>query len=439
MESKTCENLIRENVPGQGSACECMLADDVRKYIDDHAEEFYELLVTLAQIPSPSHHEEKRAEFLVKLLDGWGAEGVRVDEALNVIIPFGTARDALAGRAASDTTEETSTADGNGAAKDAAGKFADGTAVPDLDVFTAHTDVVFPDMTPLPFHTDGDRLCCPGIGDDTACVCAMLMVVKYMLDNHLSPKTGGVLFVCNSCEEGLGNLKGIRQICNDYGKRMRMHISFDGSYSNIDHRAVGSIRMRVTVRTCGGHSYSAFGNPNAIAHLAAIISDLYQIEVPKRGRTTYNVGTIEGGTSVNTIAQQASMLCEFRSDDKDDLAEMQAHFDRIFEAHRSADVSVDVEVVGVRPCENLTEEQAAKREEIISDTKKMLERIYGKEVSLTPASTDCNIPLSLGIPALCFGNYLGHGAHTREEYILRSSLRPGYEVAFETVLRYVNL
>ncbi|MBQ1317313.1 MAG: M20/M25/M40 family metallo-hydrolase [Lachnospiraceae bacterium] len=415
MESKICENLICENVPGQGSACECVLADDVRKYIDDHAEEFYELLVTLAQIPSPSHHEEKRAEFLVKLLDGWGAEGVRVDEALNVIIPFGAAR------------------------KAPAPGLADETAAPDLDVFTAHTDVVFPDMTPLPFHMDGDRLCCPGIGDDTACVCAMLMVVKYMLDNHLSPKTGGVLFVCNSCEEGLGNLKGIRQICKDYGKRMRMHISFDGSYSNIDHRAVGSIRMRVTVRTCGGHSYSAFGNPNAIAHLASIISDLYQIEVPKRGRTTYNVGTIEGGTSVNTIAQQASMLCEFRSDDKDDLAEMQAHFDRIFEAHRSADVSVDVEVVGVRPCENLTEEQAAKREEMISDTKKMLERIYGKEVSLTPASTDCNIPLSLGIPALCFGNYLGHGAHTREEYILRSSLRPGYEVAFETVLRYVDL
>ena len=230
MESKTCENLIRENVPGRGSACECVLADDVRKYIDDHAEEFYELLVTLAQIPSPSHHEEKRAEFLVKLLDGWGAESVRVDEALNVIIPFGTAR------------------------KAPAPGLADGTAVPDLDVFTAHTDVVFPDMTPLPFHTDGDRLCCPGIGDDTACVCAMLMVVKYMLDNHLSPKTGGVLFVCNSCEEGLGNLKGIRQICKDYGKRMRMHISFDGSYSNIDHRAVGSIRMRVTVRTCGGHS-----------------------------------------------------------------------------------------------------------------------------------------------------------------------------------------
>ena len=382
--------------------------EEMRSYIAAHEEEFFALLKELAQIPAPSNHEEKRAAYLKALVEGWGAEDVVIDEALNVVIPLGTAK-LPAGP------------DGE----------------PDLVVFSAHTDVVFPDMTPLPFYVDGDRVCCPGVGDDTESMTAMLMVLKYMLDGGISPKEGGILFVCNSGEEGLGNLKGIRKICETYKGRIRLHITFDSKLNHICDRAVGSVRFRVTAITCGGHSYSAFGNPNAIAHLAEVIGDIYRIEVPKRGHTTYNVGVIEGGTSVNTIAQQASMLCEFRSDDRQDLAEMQEHFDRIFDAHRSKDVSIEVETVGVRPCEALGEASEALRREMLADAKESIERITGEPLSFSSGSTDSNIPLSEDIPSICVGTYQGGGTHTREEYILRSSFRAGYEIAFETVFRYM--
>ena len=120
--------------------------------------------------------------------------------------------------------------------------------------------------------------------------------------------------MCNAGEEGLGNLKGVRKICEDYGGRIKSFCTFDSSLSSIVDRAVGSKRFRVKVRTRGGHSYNDFGNDNAIAGLASLVGKLYKIQVPEGGKTTYNVGMISGGTSVNTIAQEAEMLYEFRSD-----------------------------------------------------------------------------------------------------------------------------
>ena len=272
-----------------------MLSAEAKQFIDSHKEEAFELLKTIAQIPSPSNHEERRMEFCKKWLEDMGAEGVYTDEALNVVYPVGVKE--------------------NGP----------------VVVFMAHTDVVFPDTDPLPWKEEGGKLCCPGVGDDTANLVNILMIAKYVTQAGLQPAGAGILFVCNSGEEGLGNLKGSRKICEDYGDRIQAFYSFDGKLDSVTNRAVGSSRFLVTAKTQGGHSYGDFGRENAIEKLAAVIEEIYRIQVPAEGKTTFNVGTISGGTSVNTIAQEARMLCEFRSDNKAGLDYMKEQFDRILD------------------------------------------------------------------------------------------------------------
>ena len=304
-------------------------------------------------------------------------------------------------------------------------------------VFCAHTDVVFPDTDPLPVREHSGRLWAPGVGDDTANLAALMITAKYVLQEGLRPKNGvGVLFVCNSGEEGMGNLKGSRKLCKDYEGRIQAFCSFDGTLTHVVNRSVGSQRFRVTVTTQGGHSYMDFGRPNAIAQLAAVVSDLYAVGIPSYGRTTCNVGTISGGTSVNTIAQSAEMLCEYRSDDVRGLQYMQEQYERIFSAHRKKGVELTVEVVGSRPSEQLSAAAAAERDRLVQRAADIIEQVTGKRPGAASSSTDCNIPLSMGIPSVCFGSYYGDGAHTREEYVEIDSLPLGYRVVMESVLDY---
>ena len=160
----------------------------------------------------------------------------------------------------------------------------------------AHTDTVFPELTPLPFSEDEEFMYSPGVTDDTANLAVLMVCARYFKDNFKGGKDG-VLFVANSCEEGLGNLKGTRQIMADYGERVKEFISFDSQDDSGVSIAVGSRRYRVAVETEGGHSFRDFGNRSAIAVLARLIDRLYAIKVPAEGKTTYNVGTVSGGTS----------------------------------------------------------------------------------------------------------------------------------------------
>ena len=372
------------------------LSKEILDYIAEHRQEALKLLLELAQIPAPSNHEEKRAAFCKQWLEDQGAEGVYIDDALNVIYPIGC-------------TESN-----------------------DLVVFMAHSDVVFPDTDPLPLKVEGDRIWCPGVGDDTANVVAILTAAKYIARHKLKPQKGGMLLVINSGEEGLGNLKGCRAIMAKFGSRIREFVTIDGHESTCVNRAVGSRRYRIEVRTEGGHSYAAFGRPNAIAILSSVINRLYTIEVPTLGKTTYNVGTISGGTSVNTIAQQAEMLYEFRSDEREALEIMQGHLDGILASCRAQGIDVSVELVGDRPCSNGVDE--IRMADMIRRADAAAQRRCGHGLALRSASTDCNIPLSMGIPSLGVSCYRGGGCHTREEYVEVSSLHPGLEFAFDLIL-----
>lgn len=375
------------------------LSNTILDYIETHRQEHMQLLLTLARIPAPSNHEEKRARFCKEWLEQNGAEGVYIDDALNVVYPVGV-------------TDEN-----------------------DLTVYAAHSDVVFPDTQPLPLEIRDGKICCPGIGDDTASVAALLLAAKYIAQNHLQPKNGGILLVVNAGEEGLGNLKGTRKLFETFGSRITAFISFDGRCCRCVDEAVGSRRYRIEIDTEGGHSYSKFGNRNAIAYLASLIDTLYQIKVPTRGKTTFNVGTISGGTSVNTIAQHAEMLYEFRSDDREDLAEMEAHLNAALAFYATKGIKVTATLVGNRPCGIPVDPE--KHNALITRAQAITEKYFGFLPATSSGSTDSNIPLSMGIPSVELRCGRGAGAHTREEYIEIDSQIPGIKVAFESILYHM--
>jgi len=355
-----------------------------------------ELLRTLCAIPAPSHREERRAEFCKNWLEAHGAEGVFIDEALNVIWPYHA-----------ENAEK-------------------------VHVFMAHTDTVFPDMEPMPMVESDGKMYCPGVGDDTANV-VLLMLTAAQIAQTKPETADGIVIALNSCEEGLGNLKGCRALMARYGDRAADVISFDGYMEGVCSAAVGSLRWKVTVRTAGGHSYAAFGNANAIERLGAIVQALYAYKLPEDGsRTTYNVGVMEGGTSVNTIAQEAHMLFEFRSDDLDSLLAAKAFFEETITAFRETGLCVETELLGERPCgkkENNDPRQAA----LLARLADSVENRTGKAPGFHAGSTDCNIPLSMGIPAAAVGLCSGGGAHTREEWIEINSLKAGLGIAMDLI------
>ena len=365
----------------------------------EHNEEIIELLRTLGKIPAPSHKEEKRAEFVKNWLEAQGAEGVYIDEALNVIYPI-------------NVTENNP-----------------------VSVIMAHTDIVFPDMEELEMHEEDGKLYAPGIGDDTANLVNLLMAAKYVAQHKPEAKTG-VMIVANSCEEGLGNLKGSKQIMKDFEGRVTELISLDGGMQHVVNNAVGSHRMKVTVHAQGGHSYGAFGNTNAIVQMAEIITRLYEKEVPTKAKTTYNVGVIEGGTTVNTICADCSVLYEYRSEDRECLAEMEAFFNGVIAEYREKGYNIEVDVLGIRPCTG--DVDPAKLQDLTDRMAAILNEFTGAEIGVGAASTDANSALAVGVPGVTIGAAAGRGAHTRGEWVDLSSMLPGSKIALATVLQYFN-
>ena len=378
------------------------LPEKVLQYLKDSEEETIKLIETLCGIPAPSHHEERRAAFVKNWLETNGAKGVYIDSALNVLYPVGCeGRD-------------------------------------DIVVFVAHTDTVFPDMEPMPFVNDGEYLRSPGVGDDTTSLAVLMLIAKYVAQNDLKPSRG-VLFVANSCEEGLGNLKGTKQFMADYEGRITEFYSFDSKYFSTTNKCVGSHRYEILFETEGGHSFGAFGNRNAIHAMADLVCRLYDHEVPVIGnsRTTYNVGLVEGGTSVNTIAQSCKLLYEYRSDSIECLAKMRAFFEETIEQARKENTAeITVTVLGERPCSgNVDEVHLA---EMTDKVIRICSKHTGEPCKAKSGSTDCNIPMSMGIPAIAVGVYLGYGTHTREEKVLISSIPIGLKIGAELILEYFD-
>ena len=369
--------------------------DEHSTFIEDHTAEAVNLLETLGRIPAPSHQEDKRAAFIKQWFEEAGVQDVTIDSAKNVICSFGLDR------------------------------------FEDIALIQAHTDVVFPDTEDLPMVRDGDILQAPGIGDDTANLVNLMIGAKYFLEQQERLKTG-VIIAANSCEEGLGNLDGTKEIFRTFGNRIREFISVDGSMGWIVNRPVGSHRYEISVQAEGGHSYGDFGRTNAIAQMAEIIRRLYAQNLPEGAKTTYNVGVIEGGSTVNSIAQNCRMLYEYRSESDACLTFMKEQMEEILQRCRAEGIQNECTILGVRP--GLGDLDLSEQEKLEKEVKEAIRPYQGTEIRMSAGSTDANIPLSLGIPAVTLGSIIGEGAHTRQEWVDLRSIPAG----IGTILRLLD-
>lgn len=374
----------------------------VKGFARAHHAEALDLLRTLARIPAPSHHEELRAACVQSWMQANGLPDATIDSALNVICPLHD----------------------------------DGSC--ELVVFAAHTDIAFPDTDELPLSEHDGRLFAPGVGDDTANLVALLLTARQLARNpQLLPDDLGVLVVADAGEEGLGNLKGTRQLFATYGQRIKRFYSFDLYLPQCVTQAVGSHRWKLTVRTQGGHSFKDFGQPNAIERLCALVERLYRIPLPTDLPCTVNVGMIEGGTTINAIAAQASCLFEYRSTYEGVLQGMRTHMEEVIESLRSNEVAIDVEDMGQRPASSDSPIQGL--EAMTQTSCNVIRAVTGEEPLISAASTDANVPLALGIPANTLGAVRGALLHTRDEWIDAASVEDGLAVALGVMLAQRHL
>lgn len=379
---------------------EKQIIEIAEKYAEANAEESLELLRTLGKIPAPSRREEQRAAFVREWLIEHGAKDVTIDKAKNVICKINC-----------DKYDE-------------------------YAVFAAHTDVVFPDLEPLPMKEDEEKIYAPGIGDDTSNLVNLLMSTKYILDNQIDMKCG-IMIVANACEEGSGNLDGVKQLFADYGDKVKQFISFDGYTSQCTTIAVGSHRYRISCKTRGGHSYLDYGEANAIEILCKLVERLYAIDPPSEEKTTYNVGRIEGGSTVNSIAQSAEMLYEFRSTSQQCLETMEKKFYEAVKSCQDLGGELEVEVTGIRPGNGPIDKEA-----LLAFTERnadIIQTFYDGKMDYGAYSTDSNIPLSMGIAANTIGTVRGGHAHTREEWMIKGSLKQGAKIVLSLLLQYANI
>ena len=286
-------------------------------------------------------------------------------------------------------------------------------------VFTAHLDTVFPEETNVKVAREGTLLKGPGIGDDCRGLAVLLAVVRAM--NKANVQTPGTItFVGTVGEEGLGDLRGVKALFGETLKdRIDRFVSVDGTGLSITHIAVGSLRYRVTFKGQGGHSYGAFGIANPVHALGRAIAGMADLQVPTDPKTTFNVGRVGGGTSVNAIAFEAWMEVDMRSIDPAALAAVDAAFHKAVvnavaaENKRWTDggsVTVEKTLVGNRPA-GRTEATAPIVQAALSVSKAL-----GLRAQLDEGSTDSNIAMSLGIPAITVdGGGRGTGAHALEE------------------------
>jgi tripeptide aminopeptidase len=274
----------------------------------------------------------------------------------------------------------------------------------------AHTDTVFPQTTPISVERQGDILRGPGIGDNSVNVAAMISSLA-VLDELERESDADIVAVANVGEEGLGNLLGARVAVERYRERLGAVIAIDGSLGKLVHVAVGSKRWRITVSGPGGHSYGDFGTPSAIHGLGRIIAALAQLEVPQQPKTTFNIGLIEGGTSINTIAPHASALLDLRSTDSAALNQIADQARRTIEQSVGLGLSTEIAILGERP--------AGMRSQSDPLVQLAAEAItwVGREPKYEASSTDANIPISLNIPAVCIGITQVESVHTLGEFL----------------------
>lgn len=298
-------------------------------------------------------------------------------------------------------------------------------------VVSAHIDTVFPESEKLPIIVNGNRVFGPGIGDNSLGV-AGLFGLAWMLKQPVRSEhgqeeynrnltlPGDIWLVANVGEEGLGDLSGIRAVVERFKEHVLAYIVLEGmALGQVYHRALGVQRYRIVVETPGGHSWVDYGRPSAIHELAKIINLLTQIAMPLSPRASLNIGMIEGGTSINTIAPYAHCELDLRSESATTLAELVIQVEDLVKNSNKHQVRVLSELIGKRPAGNISVNHPLIQiavDQLVS---------LGIQPVLSIGSTDANIPLSRGLASVCLGLTTGNGAHTKDEYIDIQPIRNG--------------
>lgn len=332
-------------------------------------------VTAICQIPAPTFKEEARTRYVQDRMEALGLSDVATDDVGNVV-----------GRVP-------------------------GTGGGPALLLAAHIDTVFPMETDVTVQVDGEILRAPGVGDNSASVAAMLATARLLLDSEVR-LSGDVYFAATVGEEGLGNLCGIRRVMELYGRKIDYVLALDGSLGSMVRQGVGSRRFRLVVTADGGHSWGSFGSPSAIHSLGKIIAQIAEIRVPSNPKTTFNVGTISGGTSVNTIAARAEAVIDLRSLDVEELRRLEEKVRRIAsDVARYNGVTAEFDLLGDRPVGAISEEH------VLCQAVRKVHQQLGIQTRSYPSSTDSNVPLAMGVPSVTVGVTLGGNGHRLDEYI----------------------
>ncbi|MBK6792218.1 MAG: M20/M25/M40 family metallo-hydrolase [Anaerolineales bacterium] len=296
-------------------------------------------------------------------------------------------------------------------------------------IVSAHLDTVFPAGTKLHVKEEAGKVFGPGIGDNSIGVAALFGILWALRERKIELKHD-VWFAANVGEEGLGDLRGMRGVVERFGTDVIGYLVLEGlALGHVYHRAIGVRRYRIAAKTRGGHSWSDYGQPSAVHELAALITQLTQIRLPREPRTTMNIGTIQGGTGVNVLAAESKCELDLRSEDPAALAKLVSQVEEIILHWNHEGVRIQAEIIGERPAGEIPAEHPLVKAAVSC----LLEQ--GVEAVLTTGSTDANIPLSKNIPAVVLGITAGGGAHTLGEYIETEPIEKG----MESLVRFVEL
>ena len=356
-------------------------------------ESLLDLALQIQQIPAPTFNEALRAEFIRAHFQSEGLADVQIDHAGNVL-----AR--LPGKVSSHPL-----------------------------IVSAHLDTVFPLETDLSSQRNGDRITAPGIGDNSLGVAALFGIL-WQLREQKADLSNEVWFAANVCEEGLGDLRGMRALVDRFGGNVKGYLVLEGmAFGHVYNRGTGVRRYKIIVRTAGGHSWSDYGKPSAIHELSGLVTRLAEIKLPASPRTTLNVGKITGGTSINTIAPEAQLELDLRSEDESILQGLVRQVEELVAGMKKPGVGWEMQAIGNRPAGFISADHPLIQTALSSLTQ------LGVEPALTIGSTDANIPFSKGYPAVVLGVTTGGGAHTSREYIDIPPIEKGLTHLVDVVTR----
>lgn len=383
----------------------------VLQVLRDTMGETTEEQIRITEIPAPPFHESVRAAYMKKVLAATGLR-VEMDDTGNVI-----------------------------------GEWAGST--PEIVMLTAHMDTVFPPNTDVRVKREGGRLLAPGISDNGTGLAALIALSKAFHEAKIKTNKT-ILFVADVGEEGEGNLRGMRALAEAYKKRLKYVLALDGSaVEYVTTAALASRRVEITITGPGGHSWSDFGAPNPIHAMGRGIARFVTARVPELPRTSFNIGEISGGTSVNSIPSSAQMKVDLRSESEIELAAVEtqlrdavkAGIDEEMSAARERGMAgganllnLKINVLGVRPAGELSENSPLLAALLAADNQ------LGNRSRRERSSTDANIPLSMGIPAISIGaGGRSGGAHTLDEWYDPSGRELGLQRVALTVLTLAGI